>query len=151
YCNNCGSNRHHLNQCYEARLSIGLGPDDITLIGQIDGMYFKPVDLRPAVLSAESNTVLKYNSDKRSLVYENERFKKGKGAADFISTRELLAGSRLSELGGIEPLVDKGLASAAIIDNELQLKFEVPTPVEFGELVSGFVTYVDNPNNNTSH
>lgn len=150
-CNNCGSNSHLTDKCYEARLSLGLKSGNRYLIGSIDGQYIKPVDLKPAVEQLETNTALKYDPNRRGLVFENERNRKGQGAADFISTREVLAGSSLGELGGVETLIEKGLANVAIIDGQLQLQFTVPTPVEFGELTSGFIAFVGNPNDGKSH
>lgn len=150
-CNSCGSNSHITNQCYEARLSLGLNNSKTELIGSIDGVYIKPVNLEDAVKSNETNTTLRYDAARRALIYNGERSKYTGGAADVIFSNEILSGADLSELGGVGDFVNGGLASVAVSNNRLGLQFEVPIPIETGEVSSGFVVYVPNPNNNTSY
>jgi len=106
----------------------------------------EPIQLRPAFEALESTTALKYNPDVRSLVFENERSVKGKGSPDYVSSREILGGAILPELGGVGQLVDTGLASVWRNGDDLELQFVVPTPLETGEASTGFLTYVANPN-----
>lgn len=150
-CSSCGSDAHATNKCYEARFSIALKSDNRYIIGSLDGRYFSPIDLNPAVKKLETNTTLKYNPELRSIVFENERFKNSKGPADSITTREILSGASLSELGGVLPLVNKGLASVTLIEDELKLQTQIPVPIENGELASGFIAFVDTPNDGTSN
>lgn len=150
-CTSCNSASHTTDKCYEARLALGLSNSKSQIIGSIDGVYIKPVDLKAGVQASETNTSLRYDPVNRLLIYEGERFKNGNGTSDQISAQELLAGADISVVGGVQAMVDGGLASSAIIDGRLQVQFEVPTPVEAGEVTGGFVTYVQDPNNGTSY
>ena len=133
--------------CYEARLWLGLDNKNRTLIGTLDGQPIEPVPLRPVLESLETTTALKYNPDVRSLVFENERAIKGKASPDYVSSREILSGAILPEIGGVGQFVDTGLASVWRNNNdELELQFVIPTPLETGENSSGFLTYVQDPN-----
>lgn len=143
-CNSCGVSSCR-GACYEARLSLGLSSDYASIIGSLDGVYIKPIPLSLAVKANETNTSLKYDLSKRMLVYQNEKSKNGKGSPDFITTRELLSGSTLDEIGGVQALVDGGLASVIEVDDQLVLQFSIPQPVGIGENSSGFITYVSNP------
>lgn len=140
------------NNCYEARLLLSLDNKNRRLIGTLDGLTISPVDLRPALEALETTTSMKYLPDSRSIVFENERSVKGIGPADYITSREILSGAVLTEIGGVNGFVDGGLASVnADADGDLQLNFTVPTPVEVGEASNGFLTYVADPLEGNSH
>lgn len=143
-CNKCRYNNCSGN-CQEARLSLGLDPVQENIVGSLDGVYIKPISIKSAVKKNETNTALKYDPSIRSLVFQNEKFIKGEGSADYITTRELLSGADISEIGNIGPLVVGGLASIAEIDDALRLQFNVPIPVGVSETSTGFITYVPNP------
>lgn len=147
----CNCNNKRSNDCHEAHLSLGLSNDKSMLIGSLDGQYLKPVQLRDTVKANETITALRYDPSRRLLIFENERSRNGQGSPDQISAQELLAGADISAVGGVQPLVVGGLASSAIIDGRPQVQFEVPIPVEASETSDGFITYVANPNNGTSH
>lgn len=132
--------------CYEARLWLGLDNDNKSIIGTLDGVPIQPIQLRPAFQALESTTALKYDPDVRSLVFENERSIRGVGSPDYISSREILGGAILPELGGVGQMVDTGLASVWRNGDDLELQFITPTPLESGETGAGFLTYVANPN-----
>src|SRR5690606_2128555 len=144
-CNNCNQQNCNRDKCYEARLSLGLDRAKQNIIGSLDGVYIKPVPIAEVVKNEETSTSLKYDPSIRSLVFQNEKFKKGQGSADYVSTRELLSGADISEIGNIGPLVEGGLASVARSGNEVQLQFSVPIPVGVSETSTGFITYVPNP------
>lgn len=149
-CNSCGSPTHATNKCYEARLTLAFDANYKTLIGSLDGMYIKPLSLKPMVQANETNTVLKFDPVKRVLIFENERARNGKGPADQVTSKEIISGADLSELGSVQPLAESALASVAAIDDQLQLQFIIPTTVESGEVSSGFLTFVPNPNDGKS-
>jgi len=142
-CQNCQSPNA---SCYEARLWLGLDNNNRSIIGTLDGQPIQPIELRPAFQALESTTALKYDPDVRSLVFENERSIKGAGAPDYVSSREILSGAILPEIGGVGQMVDTGLASVWRNGDDLELQFIVPTPLETGESGAGFLTYVANPN-----
>lgn len=150
-CLTCNSNSHSSDKCYEARLMLGLNNSKTELIGSIDGTYIKPVDLEDAIKANETNTTLRYDPSRRSLIFNGERSKSTGGAADIVTSSEILSGADISELGSVGELVNGGLASSVVMNNRLGLKFEVPTPIENSETSDGFVVYVPNPNNQTSH
>lgn len=150
-CNSCGSPRCATpNNCYEARLALGLDSQNRRIIGSIDGVHITPVDLKPAVSALESNTSLKWDPNLRAIVYRNEKSVSGNGSPDQISARDILSGTNLSEIGGVLPLVQGGMVWGVIQDDRMQLLSEVPLPVEAGETTGGLVTYVPDPNNDTS-
>lgn len=137
---------------YEARLLLSLDNKNRRLIGTLDGVSITPVDLRPALEALETTTALKYSQDDRSLVFQNERSIKGEGPADYVTSREILSGAILTEIGGVGGFTDGGLASVSADNNgDLSLEFVVPTPVEVGESSNGFLTYVREPLEGNSH
>lgn len=142
-CQNCQSPNA---SCYEAQLWLGLDNKNRSIIGTLDGKPIQPIELRPAFQALESTTALKYDPDVRSLVFQNERSVKGQGAPDYISSREILGGAILPEIGGVGQMVENGLASVWRTGDDLELQFVVPTPLESGESGAGFLTYVANPN-----
>jgi len=145
-CNTCNKVTCNGSKCYEARLSLGLDAKKENIIGSLDGIYIKPVSIKDVVAAHETSTTLKYDPSIRSLVFQNENFKKGKGTADFVSTRDILSGADISEIGNIAQLVEGGLASVARLDDDtLQLQFSVPIPVGISEVSTGFITYVEDP------
>lgn len=150
-CNSCQSPRCATpNNCYEARIALGLDSQSRRLIGSIDGIHIRPVDLKPAVNTLESNTSLKWDPVLQAIVYRNERSISGNASPDQISTRDILSGADLSEIGGVQPLVEGGMTWGIVKDNRLQLVSEVPLPVQAGETTGGMVAYVANPNNGQS-
>lgn len=150
-CNSCNKpSCQNPNNCYEARLALGIDSRGQYLIGSIDGIPIEPVDLRQVVLGSESNTSLKFDPTLRALVYNNERSISRNGSPDHVSTRELLAGADIADIGGVQSLVEGGLSWAAIVDDRMQLVSEVPIPVQVGELSGGLITYVSNPNDDKS-
>lgn len=142
-CENCQTPNA---SCYEARLWLGLDNNNRSIIGTLDGRPIQPIELKPAFQALESTTALKYDPDVRSLVFENERSIKGIGSPDYVSSREILGGAILPELGGVGQMVDTGLASVWRNGDDLELQFVTPTPLESGETGAGFLTYVANPN-----
>lgn len=142
-CENCQTPNA---SCYEARLWLGLDNNNRSIIGTLDGRPIQPIELKPAFQALESTTALKYDPDVRSLVFENERSIKGVGSPDYVSSREILGGAILPELGGVGQMVDTGLASVWRNGDDLELQFVTPTPLESGETGAGFLTYVANPN-----
>lgn len=99
-----------------------------------------------AVRANETNTTLKYDSARRMLVFENERSKNGQGSADYVTTREILSGAAISEIGGVNILVEGGLASVIKTpEGALEVLFSIPNPVGVGETPTGFISYVPNP------
>lgn len=132
-------------KCTEARLSLALSQDKLYIIGSLDGVYIKPIPLVSAIKVGETDTALKYDPEKKSLVYENEKYKNNKGSANFITSKQILSGSSIVDLGDVEPYVQGGLASIAEIDEQLVLQFAIPSLVSVEELSSGFITYVEEP------
>lgn len=154
--NNCGCGRNNCSgsqdeKCFESRLSLGINQDKSAIVGSLDRQSIKPIALRPAVQANETITSLKYDPDKKALVYNNERAQREGGTPDYIESREVLSGALISQLGGVGNLVDGGIATVAIVDGELKLLFNVPTPIEVGETAGGFITYVVDPNDGISH
>lgn len=147
-CQSCQSStpKTSCSSCYEARLWLGLDNDNRSIIGTLDGIPIQPIPLKPAFQTLESTTSLKYDPDVRSLVFENERSIKGIGSPDYVSSREILGGAILPEIGGVGQMVESGLASVWRTDDDLELQFVVPTPLESGESGAGFLTYVASPN-----
>lgn len=137
---------------YEARLLLSLDNKNKRLIGTLDGVPIVPVELRPVLEALETTTALKYSQDDRSLVFENEQSIKGEGPADYVTSREILSGAVLTEIGGVGGFTEGGLASVTSDNNgDLSLEFVVPTPVEVGESSDGFLTYVRDPLEGNSH
>lgn len=144
-CNKCGDRNHDSNRCYEARLSLGLDQKQENIIGSLDGVYIKPIPIKSVVKKHETSTSLKYDPSIRSLVFQNEDYKKGERTPDYITTREILSGADISEVGNIGELIEGGLASIARDGTNLSLQFTVPIPVNISETSTGFITYVPNP------
>jgi hypothetical protein len=145
-CSNCNQPSCNTpNSCYEARLSLGLNDDKTMIVGTLDGLPIIPIPLKQAIRANETNTTLKWDDDNKMLVYQNERFKNDQGSADFVSAAQILSGAQLSQIGGIDALVEGGLASVIREGNELVLTFEVPQPVANNELSEGFIAYVPEP------
>lgn len=145
-CNNCNQPTcQKRSDCYEARLSLGLNDDKTRIVGSIDGVAIVPIPIKEAVKASESNTTLKYNEDTKSIVFENERYKNSQGAADILTVAQILSGATLSQIGGVDGLVNGGLASVIQVGNNLVLTTEIPTPVQVGELSEGFIAYVPDP------
>lgn len=143
-CNSCNKQKCN-GSCYEARLSLGLDVKKENIVGSIDGVYIKPISIKSVVKQWESNTNLKYDPSIRSLVFQNEASRNGTGNPDFVTTRDLLSGADISEIGNIGSLVAGGLASVSNDNGNLQLQFSVPIPVGVSETSTGFITYVPNP------
>lgn len=142
-CENCQSQNP---SCYEANLFLGLDNKNRSIIGSIDGKPIVPIGLSPAVKSLESTTSLRYDQDKRALIFDNERSINGKGSPDYVSSREILGGAILPEIGSVGQMVENGLASVWRKNDDLELQFVIPTPLEAGESGAGFLTYVADPN-----
>lgn len=142
-CNNCDNKT--CRGCYEARLSLGLSVDKKYIVGSLDGVYIKPIPIKDVVKQWETNTNLKYDPSRAALVFQNENYKKKTGSADFVTTREILSGADISDIGNIGALVKGGLGSIVEEDGVLQLQFAVPIPVGVSENSTGFITYVENP------
>lgn len=145
-CVSCGPNNVQNDQCFEARLSLGLKQDKSAIVGSLDRRSITPIPLKPAVQANETITTLRYDADKRGIVYAGEGAKRLNGSNDFISSRDILSGADISELGGVGRLVNGGIPTVRVVDNELVLEFTVPDPIQAGEVSSGFITYVANPN-----
>lgn len=145
-CNSCNQPTcTEPNRCYEARLSLGLNDAKTMIVGKLDGVPIIPINLREAMRANETNTSLKYDEESKSLVFENEKFENGKGVADYVPVSEIFSGADLSQLGGVDSLVEGGLASVIAVDGKLRLVFDVPEPVQVGEVSEGFITYVPDP------
>lgn len=137
---------------YEAKLWLGLDGKNRSIIGTLNGVPIQPVPLRPVLEALETTTALKFDPTLRSLVFENERSIKGVGSPDYVTSREILSGAILPEIGGVSGFVDGGLASVNLDGNgEQQLSFGVPTPIQTGEVPTGFLTYVENVEAGESH
>lgn len=133
------------SKCFEARFTFGFNDDKTMIVGSLDGVPFIPLPMREAVRANETNTALKYSQENKSLVFENEKFKNGQGVANYITVAEILSGADISQLGGVGPMVEGGLASVIVVDDQLQLVFQVPEPVQLNELSEGFIAYVPEP------
>jgi hypothetical protein len=149
-CRTCGSSQHSAAQCYEARLSLGVNTSKTQIQGSLDRVSIKPIPIQPFVQANETTTTLKYDPDKRSLVYQGEPTGKRGASANYVKSSEILSGSDISELGGVGALTQGGIGLATLTDNELRLLFSVPSPVEVGESSGGFITYVAKPNDGKS-
>lgn len=150
-CTSCGPNNHPTDRCFEARLSLGTKQDKSAIVGSLDRVSITPIPLKPIVEANETITSLRYDTDKRAIVYSGEAARRQGGSSDFVYSREVLAGANISELGGVGRLVNGGIPTVSVVGNELQLQFTVPEPIQSGEVASGFLTYVANPNANSSH
>lgn len=136
---------------FEARLFLGLSADNKTLVGTFDRVGLKPIRLQPAVKANETTTSLGFDPDKRSLVFYHERSRDVNGSPDYVTSREILAGADLSEIGGVGTLDNGGLAQTVRDGDTIRLNSIVPSPIESGERSLGFVSYVEDPNDNVSH
>lgn len=136
---------------FEARLFIGLSEDKNYLVGTFDRVGLKPIDLGPAVKANETVTSIGFDPDKRSIVYYHENSRETNGSPDYITSKEILAGSDISEIGGVGTLTNGGLAQTIREGNTIRLNSLVPAPIENGENSTGFLAYVTDPNDGISH
>lgn len=153
-CSTCGNRQCNLSsdKCYEARLSLGVREDKSEIVGSLDRVSMKPIPIKPFVQANETVTTLRYDPDKRALVYKGERADRQNGSADYVTSAEILSGATMAELGGVGQLNPGGIGIATVTgDNKLQVLFEIPDPIEANELSSGFLTYVENPNDGASY
>lgn len=132
------------SSCDEARLSLGFDDKLSMIVGSMDGVPIVPLRLATVVKKLETNTTLKWDPQKKAIVFENEKFKKGEGSADQVLAADIASAIDVSDITGVGSMIEGGLASIALVDDQLQLVFQVPEPVSANEISQGFITYVEN-------